>query len=69
MFDFLTYMTTGGNIQQANKAVLLANCYIANVFSTVLAQIAFNYQILASSLPIDKSNMPEIVTLKMKKYT
>ena len=32
------------------------NCLIANVTSTVFAQSAFNYQTIASSLPIDKNN-------------
>ena len=58
MFDLLTSITFGDNISQINRTLLMANCYIANAFSTALAQIAFNYQIISSSLPIDKTNMP-----------
>lgn len=44
-------------------------CFFANAFSTAVAQIAFNYQILASSLPIDKNNLSENVKHKLQEYT
>lgn len=31
---------------------------MANALGTITSQIAFNYQTIASSLPIDKSNRP-----------
>lgn len=37
---------------------IMAYCFIANAVSTIVSQIAFNYQTIASSLPIDKSNRP-----------
>lgn len=37
--------------------------------STAMSQIAFNYQTIASSLPISKSNRPEDVKIKLSKYT
>lgn len=58
MFDFLMSKLLKGNIDHASRYLIMANCYIANAFSTAMAQIAFNYQILASSLPVDKSNRP-----------
>lgn len=69
MFDFLMEKTLKGNINTGNKYIIMANCYIANTFSTVMAQIAFNYQIMASSLPVDKTNRPESVKIKLKNYT
>ena len=37
--------------------------------STLFSQIAFNYQTLASSLPISKDNRSENVKIKLQKYT
>lgn len=52
MFDFLMEQTLKGNIEHGSRYIILTNCYLANLFSTAMAQIAFNYQIMASSLPI-----------------
>ena len=37
--------------------------------SILFSQIAFNYQTLASSLPISKDNRSENVKIKLQKYT
>lgn len=34
-----------------------------------MSQIAYNYQTIASSLPIDKNNRPENVRIKLENYT
>lgn len=48
---------------------IVVSCFVANLVSTTMAQIAFNYQTIASSLPIDKNNRPENVRIKLEKYT
>lgn len=44
---------------------IMAYCFIANAASTIVSQIAFNYQTIGSSLPIDKSNRPENVRIML----
>lgn len=68
-FDFLMEKTLKGDITHGNKYIIMTNCYLANIFSTAMAQIAFNYQIMASSLPIDKNNRAESVRIKLRDYT
>ena len=68
-FDLLLEATVGQDVSKASTWILLFNCYVANAFSTLMSQIAFNYQTIASSLPIDKLNRIENVKLKLQKYT
>lgn len=48
-----------------DKWKIISTCLIANIASTAVSQIAFNYMTLASSLPISKSNRPEDVKIKL----
>lgn len=57
---FLTFDYLINNpIQQLKldqKKRLILNCFIANIISTFISQISFNYQVISSSLPIDNKN-------------
>ena len=68
VFDLLMNITTS-NISEASKWLLGFNCIVANTLSTIVSQSAFNYQIIASSLPINKTNRDENVRLKLLEYT
>jgi hypothetical protein len=51
------------------KAGVYIKCIIANALGTFLSQSAFNYQVLASSLPINAKNRSEDVREKLMEYT
>ena len=68
IFDFLMQKTTD-NIAEASKWLITANCLLANCMGTVISQSAFNYQTIASSLPIDKNNRDENVKIRLIEYT
>jgi len=63
MFDYLME-----NINNQSKFSIYGNCFLANIFATVLSQSASNFQILASSLPVDSKNRNEDVKIKLMKY-
>ena len=62
LFDLFTSRAMHSNEPPERWKVILS-CFAANVISTGVAQIAFNYQTIASSLPIDKNNRPENVKI------
>jgi hypothetical protein len=68
LFDLLMSYTVD-QIAETSKWLLMGNCFLANTLSTVLAQSAFNYQTIASSLPINKANRDEDVRIKLRAYT
>lgn len=57
LFDFLIEKTLT-SIKSDEKWKLVSICLFSNFVSTAMAQIAFNYLTIASSLPISKSNRP-----------
>lgn len=69
VFDLLTEKLTGGDLTNSSSWFLIASCFIANTLSTALSQVAFSYQTIASSLPINSSNRPEDVKIKLQAYT
>jgi hypothetical protein len=68
LFDYL-FSTHLPFINPTQKIKLIINCFIANLTSTLLSQIAFNYQIISSSFPIDKKTHTENIKNRLLKYT
>lgn len=53
----------------ARKLGIYFKCIVANTVGTLLSQSAFNYQVLASSLPVNARNRGEDVKEKLLEYT
>lgn len=70
IFDLLMAATTSSKeVNHIPQTIIFINCILANIASTFISQSAFNYQIIASSLPIDKNNRDENVRIKLRQYT
>ena len=67
IFDLLMAATTSSKeVNHIPQTIIFINCILANIASTFISQSAFNYQIIASSLPIDKNNRDENVRIKLR---
>lgn len=49
--------------------LIYSKCILANTLATFFSQSAFNYQVLASSLPINAKNRNEDIRDKLIQYT
>ena len=74
VFDWLLQLNNmqtseNDNSYLKNKIFIYSKCIIANTLATILSQSSFNYQVLASSLPIDAKNRNEDVRQKLMQYS